>query len=332
MAARSAFLVVVVALCAGGVSAQQKLGDFVTDGGYDWIIGRWAASADEGKIEVEYKWSLDKSVVLSGLKMGDYRNRGIIMLDAYGQVVETTADNKGGIWKGAWTDEGGNLVNHVEYTMANGEVHKGDVVYTKEDNDTVTIAMYGTDSNGSRNSEPMSKLTYKRQPAATAVSATSEGQSGQSTDYQKLGDLVAEGGYEWLAGKWLAAENDQKYLLEHSWTLDKHAMVVDLKMGDFVYHGMVIYRPVSQEITQIGADSMGGIWKGTWDQGEEGATHRVEYTRPDGTTRRMEHVYVKVDNDTFKVKEYPVTDGTRASETSRTLTFQRQKAPAETKQ
>ncbi len=331
MTARSAFLVVAasLAICAGAVSAQQKLGDFVTEGGYDWIIGRWAASGDEGKIEVEYQWSLDKSIVVSELRMADYRNRGIIMLDPdRGEVVETAADNKGGNWKGAWTDENGGLVNHVQYTTADGEVHRGDVVYTKVNNDTVTIAMYGTDSSGYRNSEPMNRLTYKRQPAAKAVSAASAGQSGQTTDYQKLGDLVSEGGYEWLAGKWAATEDDQKYVLEYSWALDKHTVLADVKIGDFAYHGMVMYRPAMQEITQVGADSMGGIWKGTWDQGYDGPTNRIEYTGPDGTMRRMEHVYAKVDADTFTVKEYSVTDGTRVSEARRTLTFKRQKAPA----
>lgn len=334
MAARNVSLIVIAALtvCAGAAFAQQKLGDFVTDGGYDWVIGRWMASGDEGKIEVEYKWGLDKSIVLSQLKVGDYRNRGIILLDpSRGEVVQTVADNKGGIWKGAWTEDGGDLVCRVEYTTAAGEVHKGDVVHAKVDNDTMTIAMYGTDSSGARNSEPLNKLTYKRQPATAAAVTASAEQSGQNTDYQKLGDLVSEGGYEWLAGKWLAAEDDQKYALEHSWTLDKHAMLVDLKMGDFAYHGMVMYLPARGEIIQVGADSAGGVWKGTWNQGDEGATHRVEYTGSDGTTRKMEHVYLKADDDTFRVKEYGVSDGSRSSEARRTITFKRQKASAEGK-
>jgi hypothetical protein len=281
---------------------------------------------------MEYKWGLDKSVVLASLKMGDYRHRGIIMLDPdQGEVVETAADNMGGIWKGAWTEENGDLVYQVEHTAADGEVRKGDVVHAKVDNDTITIAMYGADSSGSRNAEPWNKLTYKRRPAATGTDAPSTEPSGRTADYQKLGDLVSEGGYEWLTGKWLATEDDQKYLLEHSWTLDKHAVLVDLKAGDFAYHGMIMFRPARQEIIQVGADSMGGVWKGTWDEGDEGATHKVEYTGPDGTTRKMEHVYVKTDSDAFQVKEYGVADGSRVSEARRLLTFKRQTVPAQTR-
>ncbi|HOV77868.1 MAG TPA: hypothetical protein PLS24_07550, partial [Sedimentisphaerales bacterium] len=55
--------------------------------------------------------------------------------------------------------------------------------------------------------------------------------------------------------------------------------------------------------------------------------HRIEYSGADGSTRKMEHVYSKVDGDTFQVKEY----GGQSFELRRTLTFKRQKAPAATK-
>lgn len=333
MSARNVSLVVIASLivCAGAAFAQPKLGDLVTEEGYDWIIGRWVAAGDGGKVEMEYQWGLDKNVVLAGLKMGEYRNRGIILMAPdREEIVETAADNMGGIWRGAWTEENGDLVQRVEYTTAAGEVHKGDVVHTKVDNDTITIAMYATES-GSRSSEPMNKLTYKRQPVAAAADAVSAEPGGRATDYQKLGDLVAEGGYEWLAGKWLAGDDDGQYELEHKWALDKHAILMDLKIGDFAYHGMVMYLPARQEIIQVGADNMGGAWKGTWEQGDEGATHKVEYTGSDGTTRRMEHVYLKTDNDTFQVKEYGVVDGSRSSDVRRLLTFKRQKAPTASK-
>jgi hypothetical protein len=174
----------------------------------------------------------------------------------------------------------------------------------------------------------MSKLTYKRQPAAAATPAVATSQQGRYTDYEKLGDLVAQGDYEWLAGKWLASDNEGQYALEHTWILDKHAMLVDLKIGDFLYHGMVVYVPSRQEIVQVGADNMGGVWKGTWSQGYDGAVHKVEYTGSDGMAKKMEHVYQKTDNDTFQVKEYGTENGYRSSEARRTLMFKRQKTAA----
>jgi hypothetical protein len=323
-----AVIIASLALCAGTVSAQQKLGDFITDGGYDWIVGRWVAVDDENKTEIEYKWVLDKHAVLAELKMGEFKHRGLVMLSPdSGEVIEVAADNRGGTWKGDWTEDAGDLVYRVQHTNADGEVNKAQVVHSKVDADTITIALYGVDSGGSRSSESMGKLTYKRQPPAAVAPAAATGQTSRYAEYQKLGDLVADGGYEWMVGKWLASDNDQQYGLEHTWTLDKHAALVDLKMGDFAYHGMIVYVPSRQEIMQVGADSMGGVWKGVWEQSYEGATHKVEYTGADGSTRKMEHVYSKTDGDTFQVKEY----GGQSSEVRRTLTFKRQKAPAAAK-
>lgn len=322
-------VIVLLAVCAMPATAQQKLGDFVADGGYDWIIGKWVAAGDNGKIELEYKWGLDKYIVLAELRAGDYKYSGIIMLDPDSSgVIEAGADNKGGTVKGDWTDEGGDLVYRLQHTGTNGAVMKAHTVYSKVDADSITIGMYGVDSSGYRNSSPMSKFTYKRQPAMATAGAAASEQTAQTSDHQTLGDLVTQGGYEWMAGKWLATDGDQKYELEHKWALDKHVVLMDLKMGDFAYHGMVMFNPAWQEIFQVGADNMGGIWRGTWDQSYEGVTNRVEYTQPYATVRRMEHVYVQDSDDAFKVKEYSVTAGSRASQPGRTLTFNRQKTPA----
>jgi hypothetical protein len=330
MIARGVSLVLIVSLavCVGTAFAQQKLGDFVTGGGYDWLLGRWVADGDEGTIELEYKWALDRHIVVTELRTRDLKHRGIIQLDPdLGEIVQVGADSRGGAWKGDWTDEGGDLVYRVEHTGPDGRVNRAEIVHRRLDADRITVALFGVDSRGYRNSEPLSRLTYKRQPAGAAPAASTESSS-RYTDYEKLGDLISQGGYEWLAGKWLATENEQKFTLEHTWTLDKHAVLVDVKMGDFTYHGMVMYRPARQEIVQVGADNRGGIWRGTWDEGYEGPTHRIEYIDPDGKTRRMEHVYAKVDADAFRVKEY--SQGV-SSQPGRTLTFKRQKAAAESK-
>ena len=97
-------------------------------------------------------------------------------------------------------------------------------------------------------------------------------------------------------------------------------------MGEFKYHGMIIFVPSSEEIIQIGADNMGGKWDGTWGEDYEGAANRHKRLDAEGSTRIMEHVYIKVDNDNFKVKEYAVgSDGYRDSEPRGELNFKRQK-------
>ena len=337
MSVRSVFLTVVIVLVAWVTPsvAQEKLGDLIASGGYEWIIGKWVATTDDGqKVESNFDWAADKCVVLNDLRMGDFKYRGIVTLSPTDQqAVDEGADSRGGTWKGTWSAEGDGLVRRVEHTSPDGQVRKGEIAYDKVDADTVTIAIYLMDSSGNRNAEPMSKLTYKRQPQAKAAPASAAAEtSDRATDYQKLGDLVASGGYEWLIGKWGASENNQTYELEHKPILDKHAAFVNAKIGDLKYIALIMYVASRQEIVEFGVDSMGRTWKGVWEQDGSDAVTRSDCTRPDGTVMKLQHVYTKTDNDGFKVRLYAVgTDGSRGSEPREQVTFKRQKPPAQTK-
>ena len=137
--------------------------------------------------------------------------------------------------------------------------------------------------------------------------------SGRSTDYQKLGDVVASGGYEWLIGKWAGNENSQTYELEYKPILDKHAASVDMKIGNFKYFGMITYVASRQEVVEFGADTLGRTWKMVWEQEGSDLVNKTELTKPDGTTQKLQHVFTKIDNDAFQAKLYEiVTGGSRA--------------------
>jgi len=72
-------LAAVLVILAAGVRAQQKLGDLVTEGGFNWMIGKWMAESDQGdKIYLVYKWELDKHLVTINLKWPNYEYRGMI--------------------------------------------------------------------------------------------------------------------------------------------------------------------------------------------------------------------------------------------------------------
>jgi len=145
---------------------------------------------------------------------------------------------------------------------------------------------------------------------------------------EKLGDFVAEYDYDWMIGKWAATGDDGRQIeLEYKWILDKYAMSVNLKMGDFKYQGMIMLVASSEELVQIGADNMGGTWNGTWTEDYDGAVNRNKRLEPYGETQTMDMVFIKVNNNSFKVKQYPVeSDGWRASQATGELTFKRQKA------
>ena len=254
MTARSVSLIVIatVTACAGAAFAQQKLGDFVTDAGYDWIIGRWVAAADEGKVEVEYKWGLDKSIVLAGLKMGDYQHRGIIMLIRAGGGRRNCGRQQGRLLEGR-LDRGRRRSGLPARAYGGGRPGAEGGCRPRQSGQR---HHHHCDVWRRWQRQPqhgiLGKLTYKRQPAGEAIAAASTEQGGRSGDYQKLGDLVSEGGYEWMIGKWLATDDDQKYSVEYKWMLDKNAVATEVKMADFAYQGMIMYLPAREEIIQAG--------------------------------------------------------------------------------
>jgi hypothetical protein len=333
---RSVFSTIAILLVAWAAPsmAQQKLGDLVASGGYEWIIGKWVATADDGqKVECSFEWALAKNVVLNYTRMGGFEYRGLILLSPTGeQAFDEGADNRGGTWKGAWSPGSAGLAHRVEHTSADGQTRKGEIVYSKVDADTITIAIYAADSSGARNAEPWNKLTYKRQPTNVAPTSAAAETAGRSTDYQKLGDVVAQEGYEWMIGKWVAREGDQTYELEYMPILDKHAAIADIRVGDFQYVGMITYVASRQEIADFGADNRGGTWKGVWEQDGRDAVNKNEYTKSDGTTQRFQHVYTKIGDDGVKVKLYDVgASGSRASEPRAEVTFKRQKPASQAK-
>ena len=142
-----------------------------------------------------------------------------------------------------------------------------------------------------------------------------------------LGELIAQYGYDWMIGKWAAAGDDGTQIeLEYKWILDKNAMCVNARIGDFKYHGMIMFVLSREEVVQIGADNMGATWNGTWTEDYDGAVNRNERIEPDGTKQTVDMVYVKVDNNSFKLKQYAVeSDGYRASQAGSELMFKRQK-------
>ena len=161
------------------------------------------------------------------------------------------------------------------------------------------------------------------------MSAAAETAS-RPTDYQKLGDIVSEDGYEWLIGKWVGSENNQTYEVEYKPILDKHAGSVDLKLGDFKYYGLITYVASRQEVVEFGADTLGRTWKIVWEQDGSDLVTKSDCTKADGTTVKLQHVYTKIDNDAFKVKLYRGRDGWQPrGEPREQVTFKRQKPAAQ---
>ena len=149
-----------------GVQAQeeQKLGDIVSEFGFDGLIGKWEASTDEGqKIIIQYRWALDKNLVLVNYQMGEYAYQGMIFFKPLEEeVVQIGADNRGGHSKGTWAPDGDKAVAKAEFTDAKGEIRKMAITHTMVDKKTLKTEMFGIEDDGTLADTPWGTLEYKR--------------------------------------------------------------------------------------------------------------------------------------------------------------------------
>jgi len=162
---------VVVALTASllvftsGTKAQERLGDLVSEGGFDWIIGAWTATTDEGdKIDVAWKWELDKHMLSVHIKWPNYEYRGMIFyMPAEDRVIQVGVDNRGGNGKGLWEADSNKAVHRYEHTGADGQIHKMGMVHSRVDNNTMKVEVYEISNDGQLGQSPSFTTNYKRQ-------------------------------------------------------------------------------------------------------------------------------------------------------------------------
>ncbi len=155
----------ILVILAAGARAQQKLGDLVTEGGFDWMIGRWQATTDQGdEVELVYKWELDKHLVTIHLKWPSYEYRGMIFYaPSEDKIVQIGADNQGGSGKGIWDPDGNKAVLKTEHTGADNQTNKMGYAFSKVDADTMKLEVYEVYSAGELANYPSFTAEFKRQ-------------------------------------------------------------------------------------------------------------------------------------------------------------------------
>ena len=163
-------------VCASGAAAQERLGDFVTEGGFDWMIGEWTAATDQGdKIDLVWKWELDKHMLSVHLKWPNYEYRGMIYyIPAEEKILQIGVDSKGGNGKGLWEANGSKAVNKYEHTDADGQIHKMGMIHSQAGNDTMKMEIYEISDTGQLGESPVLTTEYKRQKKQTPKEAGQE--------------------------------------------------------------------------------------------------------------------------------------------------------------
>jgi len=177
-------------------AAQEKLGDLVEEAGFNWMIGRWTATTDDGQeIEMTYKWGLDRYLATVDFKMGEYAYRGMIFyVPSEQKVIEIGVDNRGGTAKGTWEIDGEKAISKSERTQADGETMRVAMSNSKVNAETMKVAVYQIQANGEQADEPWATLQFKRQkkePAQKAGNASKTEQK-QKTESMTVAEIEVE--------------------------------------------------------------------------------------------------------------------------------------------
>jgi hypothetical protein len=133
--------------------------------------------------------------------------------------------------------------------------------------------------------------------------------------YQKLGDLMAEKGFEWIVDKWVLSPSSKGMsMIQYEWDLDKHIihMRMERQHDDFKYCGMIMFNALQKKIIGMGADNKGGVGMVSWRMEDATLVQRYERTGSDGNDK-SEVICTKVDSSTMKVDIYTIEEGDRRS-------------------
>jgi len=160
-------IIILLAVMADQVLAQQKLSDVVAEANLEWMAGRWIGTMGEDgpDVELEWRWSPGRYAVHAEYKVGEYLASGIIMyIASRNEVVEIGTDSMGASSKGLWSTAGnGATVSYMD-TKADGETEQYEVIYKKVDSETMEATMYGIGAGGQRDAQPKGIIKLKRKP------------------------------------------------------------------------------------------------------------------------------------------------------------------------
>ncbi|NQV34224.1 MAG: hypothetical protein HQ515_16135 [Phycisphaeraceae bacterium] len=153
--------------------------------------------------------------------------------------------------------------------------------------------------------------------------------TGQAWAQSSLGDLVREGGNEWLIGTWKATTDDgDSVTLSYKWELNKNMITTTVDTPEFESKSIIILSGADSEVKQVGADTMGRTLEGLWT-GEYGvAVLRQTTTDQYGDKEVTEFTVSQKDSKTMTVSIRNISNtGWSDSYPEMTIELKRQAKP-----
>ena len=145
-------------------SGSESLKDIVEQEGLAWMVGRWKATTDDGtEMLLSYQWAVKGHAMVSSFKMGERESLGIIYLDLDAQQgKQISVDSRGQVTKATWESQYGKAISKTTMTDEYGQATNVGITYSKVDDSTIKIAIYGLD-NGELSDSSWFEIDFKRQ-------------------------------------------------------------------------------------------------------------------------------------------------------------------------
>jgi len=145
-------------------TGPESFKDIVEQQGLAWMVGRWKATTDDGtEILLSYLWAVKGHAMISSFKMGERESLGIIYLDMDAQQgKQISVDSRGQVTKATWEAEYGEAIAKTKMTNEYGETTDVGIAYSKVDNNTINVAIYGLD-NGELSDDSWFEINFKKE-------------------------------------------------------------------------------------------------------------------------------------------------------------------------
>lgn len=136
---------------------------------------------------------------------------------------------------------------------------------------------------------------------------------------------------DWIVGSWAGVnEGGSAITVEYTWKLEGHALAIELTMDNITYAGMIVLDPTDRHLTELGADTRGGVTRATWQVEDRALVSRRTGTRVDGQQVQVAVVLEKVDANNVLASVHGLSaDGTLSEEPVDTVRLKRKQAAGE---
>ena len=140
-----------------------------------------------------------------------------------------------------------------------------------------------------------------------------------------LTSLVADASAEWMFGQWEAqTDNGDAVTLNVSWDLDKHVVVLHVKVGDMESKGYTVLEPKAELPKYYSFDNRGSVGKGSWNMENGELVLRVDTENPDRGPSKAAFVFTGSASSGLQVRMHSVdSSGDLATPARATFKFKK---------